>query len=206
MSGFFLVVEGPEGAGKSTLVRELERHLIAAGRRVQLVREPGGTPLAEAARRLVLDPALHAGPAAELFLMLAARADLVEKVIRPLLAGGTVVVADRFDLSTMAYQVAGRGLPEDVVMRANALAKGGLEPDLTILLDIPAGVGVIRQQAAGKSPDRIEQADGHFYRRVNDRYRAEKDGPTVVRIVAHDRTPDDVAKLAWLEVLKRLNP
>ncbi|MFI5234359.1 MAG: dTMP kinase, partial [Gemmatimonadales bacterium] len=105
MQGFFLVVEGPEGAGKSTLVRALETRLRAAGRQVQMVREPGGTTLAQRARQLVLDPANQVSPPAELFLMLVARADLVEKEIRPQLARGAVVVSDRFDLSTLAYQV-----------------------------------------------------------------------------------------------------
>lgn len=202
MSGFFLVVEGPEGAGKSTLVGALEARLRGAGHRVKLVREPGGTPLAEAARALALDPASRTGAGAELFLMLAARSDLVDKVIRPELSAGSVVVADRFDLSTMAYQVAGRGLPREVVEPANRLATDGLVPDLVLVLDIPAGVGVQRQSAAGKAPDRIESEDGHFYRRVNDGYKAAV-GPHVVHLDA-SRSPAEVADAAWAEVQRRL--
>jgi len=106
----FIVVEGPEGAGKSTLVRWLGTTLRAEGRAVLTVREPGGTPIAEAARKLALKSRHDRAFGAELFLFLAARADLVERVIRPALDSGQVVIADRFGLSTIAYQVAGRGL------------------------------------------------------------------------------------------------
>ena len=110
MRGFFLVLEGPEGAGKSTLAATLTARARGTGATVVAVREPGGTTAAEAARAIVLDHSHAAGPEAELLLMLAARADLVRKVIRPALEAGSLVIADRFDLSTQAYQVAGRGL------------------------------------------------------------------------------------------------
>jgi dTMP kinase len=202
MTGLFVVVEGPEGAGKSTLSRELERRLVAAGHPVVSVREPGGTPLAEAARRAVLDPALHASPAAELFLMLTARADLVEKTIRPGLAAGKVILSDRFDLSTMAYQVAGRGLPAEVVRSANALATGGMVPDLTLVLDVTDGVGSGRQATAGKARDRMEREDDGFHARVNAAYRAAK-GPGVVHLDA-ERPAAQVADAAWAELVARL--
>jgi dTMP kinase len=111
MRGFFLVLEGPEGAGKSTLAATLATRARSTGSTVVAVREPGGTTAAEAARAIVLDHSHAVGPEAELLLMLAARADLVRKVIRPALEAGSLVIADRFDLSTRAYQVAGRGLP-----------------------------------------------------------------------------------------------
>src|SRR2546430_16635668 len=126
-SGVFVVVEGPEGAGKSTLVRSLAALLHAEGRPVVTVREPGGTPVAEAARKVVLKFPHDMAPAAELFLFLTARADLVHRIIRPALDAGAVAVADRFDLSTMAYQVAGGGLPAEEVTQAIRLATGGLE-------------------------------------------------------------------------------
>ncbi|MGB7211634.1 MAG: dTMP kinase [Gemmatimonadales bacterium] len=202
MTGFFLVVEGPEGAGKTTLVAALDARLRAAGQVVKLVREPGGTPLAEAARALALDPGSHTGAGAELFLMLAARSDLVEKVIRPQLASGAVVVADRFDLSTMAYQVAGRGLARDAVAAANAVATGGLHPDLTLVLDIPPGVGAARQAADRKRPDRMEREQDAFHQRVSAAYRAAT-GPHIVHLDA-SRTPADVADEAWAEIQRRL--
>src|ERR1700747_1293770 len=125
----FIVVEGPEGAGKSTLARWLGTRLVAEGLSVVTVRQPGGTPVAEAARKVALKFPHAMSPVAELFLFLAARADLVERVIRPALEAGQVVVADRFDLSTMAYQVAGAGLPAAQVSQAIRPPTGGLGPE-----------------------------------------------------------------------------
>lgn len=201
--GCFVVIEGPEGAGKSTLIRALGLRLAAAGRKHSLWREPGGTPLAEAARGAVLDPALHAGPVSELFLMLAARADLVTKELRPRLAQGEVVIADRYDLSTLAYQVAGRGLDEAAVRTANALATGGLRPDVTLVLDLDVAAGVARQRAAGKAPDRMELEQEGFHQRVNAAYRAAT-GPGVVHLDASG-SPDEVAQGAW-SALKGVRP
>src|SRR5205809_3332618 len=165
-SGVFVVVEGPEGAGKSTLARWLGVRLTAEGLPVVTVRQPGGTPVAEAARKVALRFPHEMAPAAELFLFLAARADLVEKVIRPALAAGQVVLADRFDLSTMAYQVAGGGLPAAAVAEANRLATTGLVRDITLVLDVPVVVGRQRQRAARKVQDRFERQDDAFHRRV----------------------------------------
>lgn len=203
MPGLFIAIEGPEGAGKSTLLRRLMRRLADAGAgEVVDVREPGGTPLAEAARGLVLDPMLDASPAAELFLLLAARADLVAGVIRPALARGAVVLSDRFDLSTLAYQVAGRGLPEDAVRTANRIATGGLAPDLTLVLDVPPAVGRARQRSAGKTPDRMEGAAEEMHERVGRAFAAAR-GRGVVHVDATG-TPDQVAEAAWDAVRTRL--
>jgi len=166
-----------------------------------LVREPGGTPLAEAARRLVLDPALAPEPAAELFLYLVARSDLVRKVVRPALDAGTVVLADRFDLSTRAYQIGGRGLAEAAVTQANALATGGLEPDLVVVLDLPPEVGQGRQRAAGKVRDRMELEDADFHRRVGEAFRAARGG-TIVHLRA-DRSPEAVHADVWDALARR---
>src|SRR5207248_6679367 len=182
-SGVFVVVEGPEGAGKSTLVRALATRLLAEGRHVVAVREPGGTPVAEAARKMALKFPHDMAPAAELFLFLTARADLVHRIIRPALDAGDVVVADRFDLSTMAYQVAGGGLPAEEVTQAIRLATGGLVPDVTLVLDIPVDVGRARQRAAHKVQDRFERQDDAFHRRVLEAYRHAR-GPGVVHFDA----------------------
>ncbi len=172
MTGLFIAIEGPEGAGKTTLAEALAARLAVLGRELVRVREPGGTPVAEAARRVFLDPALDAAPLAELFLLLAARADLVSRVIRPALERGAIVLCDRYDLSTEAYQVAGRGLDGDGVRAANGLATGGLRPDVTVVLDVPAGVGRARQVADGKVLDRLEQADAGFHARVAAAFRS----------------------------------
>ena len=195
LRGLFVTVEGVEGAGKTTQVSRLAARLREAGRAVLVAREPGGTPLAEEARRLVLDPALEPGPAAELFLILVARADLVRRVIRPALEAGTTVIADRFDLSTMAYQVGGRGLPGGEVVAANRLATGGLEPHLVAVLDVPPEVGRARQAAAGKRRDRMEMAGEDFHSRVAAAFRAAS-GPSILHLAA-DRPADEVHEELW---------
>jgi len=194
----FVVVEGPEGAGKSTLVRWLGTTLRAEGRDVTTVREPGGTPLAEAARKLALKSRHERAFAAELFLFLAARADLVERVIRPALSNGQVVIADRFGLSTIAYQVVGRGLPRNDVEAALRIATGGLTPDLTLVLDVPVAVGRERQRVAGKVKDRIEREDDTFHTRVRDAYRSAS-GPGIVHIDG-SQNKKAVQDAAWREV------
>jgi len=202
VTGLFITLEGPEGAGKSTLARGLARRLAAAGHPPVEVREPGGTPVAEAARAAFLDAALDASPRAEVFLLLAARADLVSKVIRPALAAGRVVLCDRYELSTEAYQVAGRGLDGAAVRGANRLATGGLVPDLTLIVDVPVGVGQARQEAAGKVPDRLERADADFHARVAAAFRAAT-GPGVVHLDG-TAAPPEVEAAAWEAVAARL--
>jgi len=194
----FVVVEGPEGAGKSTLVRWLGTTLRAEGREVLMVREPGGTPIAEAARKLALKSRHDRAFAAELFLFLAARADLVERVIRPALADGQIVIADRFGLSTIAYQVAGRGLPRVDVEAALRIATGGLTPDLTVVLDIPVALGRERQRNAGKVRDRIERENDAFHTRVREAYRSAS-GPGIIHIDA-SQPKKAVQDIAWREV------
>jgi dTMP kinase len=193
----FIVVEGPEGAGKSTLTRWLAAQLLADGRPVVTVREPGGTPVAEAARKLALKSRHDMALAAELFLVLAARADLVERVIRPALDAGQVVLADRFGLSTLAYQVAGRGLPRADVEAALRLATGGLTPDLTLVLDVPVALGRERQRKARKMQDRFEREDDAFHERVREAYRTAA-GPGIVHIDA-SRSKQAVQDAAWRE-------
>lgn len=192
------MVEGPEGAGKSTLVRWLGGQLRAEGQKVLTVREPGGTPIAEAARKLALKSRHDRAYGAELFLFLAARADLVERVILPALADGQIVIADRFGLSTIAYQVAGRGLPRADVEAALRVATGGLTPDLTLVLDIPVAVGRERQRTAGKVKDRIEREDDTFHTRVLEAYRSAS-GPGIVHIDA-SQPKKAVQDAAWREI------
>ncbi len=202
MPGLFIALEGPEGAGKTTLLRRLARRIRAQAVETVEVREPGGTPLAEAARTLVLDPAAAAPPAAELFLLLAARADLVERVIGPALARGAAVLSDRYDLSTMAYQVEGRGLPREAVVAANRLATGGLQPDVMLVLDVPAEIGRARQAAAGKTPDRMEREDEALHDRVVRAFRS-AEGPGVIHVDA-TQPRDAVEAAAWAAIEGRV--
>lgn len=160
-----------EGAGKSTQAALLTQALTSRGARVTLTREPGGGALGEAVRRLVLDPA-HAGmdPLAELYLVLAARAQHVAEVLAPALARGDLVISDRFYDATTAYQGGGRGLPEPLLAAVGQPAAGGLIPDVTFLLDLAPDAGAARR--AGAVPDRLETEGGAFHRRVRDSYRA----------------------------------
>ena len=140
--------------------------LTAMGKRVVSLREPGGTPLGDEVRRLLLDPASEVSANAEALLFMASRAQLVEREIKPALAAGAVVILDRFFLSTYAYQVAGRGLPEADVVAANTIAIGGLRPDLNVILGLPADVGMDRATKRGPR-DRMEQSNAEFHRRVS---------------------------------------
>lgn len=182
LSGVFVAIEGPEGAGKSTQVGLLEEWLRSRGQDPLVTREPGGTPVAEEVRRILLESD-RLSARTELLLMLASRSALVEEVIRPALEAGRVVITDRFHLSTLAYQGYGRELPFDDVVRMNRFATGGLEPDLTVLLDVEPEVGVSRRSGRGGGPDRIERAGAGFHRRVLEAYRelAASD-PGIVRL------------------------
>jgi len=171
--GLFLVLEGAEGAGKSTQARLLEDWLRERGVPRQVAREPGGTPVGEAIRGVLLDAVDLEVPAeTELLLMLAARAAFVRQVVEPALARGEVLVADRFELSSFAYQGGGRGLDLTEIRRLNDFATGGLRPDLTLVLDLPVSAGRERQRAAGKTRDRIEEEGSRFLDRVRNAYRA----------------------------------
>ena len=172
--GFFITFEGIEGCGKSTQLELLKAHLEKKGRAVFSVREPGGTLLGERVRSVLLNGTEEGiDPWAELFLYEACRAQLVAKVIRPALAQGKVVLCDRFFDSTLAYQGFGRGLDVEKIEGLNALATGGLVPDLTFLVDCAEEVGLKRAWArinasAGAREDRFEKEELAFHRRVRD--------------------------------------
>lgn len=163
--GTLVVFEGIEGSGKTTQLVRLATRLAAAGVPHERYREPGGTPLGDEIRRVLLDPDAEITPRAEALLFMASRAELVERRLRPALAAGRVVLLDRFTLSTYAYQVGGRGLDEREVRAANVTATGGLVPQLTFLLRLPVDVGAERARLRG-APDRMEASGREFHERV----------------------------------------
>ena len=166
MRGLFVTFEGGEGSGKSTQIARLAERLRARGIDALVTREPGGTPLAEAIRALLLDPGRKPGRWAEAFLMEAARADLVASAIRPALEAGRVVLCDRYDDSTLAYQGAGRGLDLALLARMNVAATGALVPDLTLLYDLDPEVGLERRERAAGNTNRLDREPLEFHRRV----------------------------------------
>lgn len=176
--GFFVALEGPEGAGKTTLTAALAERLRRDGMEPVLVREPGGTPAAEALRAELLDVDRPWTPEQELLYMVTARADLVTRIIRPALERGRLVISDRFDLSTRAYQGAGRGVPVAYLDWVNRVATGGLVPDLTLILDLAPEAGAERLRRSGRKPDRLDREPPEFHRRVAEWYRAEQ-GPGI---------------------------
>lgn len=170
MTGLFITLEGPEGAGKSTNREYLAERLRAAGIEVLLTREPGGTPLAERIREVLLTPGEEVMSAdTELLLVFAARAQHLASVIRPALARGAVVLCDRFTDSTYAYQGAGRGLSLARIAALEDFVQGQLRPDLTLVFDLPVDVGLARASARGRL-DRFEQEGQAFFQKVREAY------------------------------------
>lgn len=163
-----IAIEGLDGSGKTTQARLLAEHLRRKGNQVVQVEEPGTTNAGEAIREILLDGKREIAPLCELLLYEASRAQLVHELIRPALATGKIVVADRFALSSLAYQGYGRGLTLKLVETLNAIATDNLAPDLTLLLDISPEEGLRRK--AQKPPDRMESAELEFYRRVRQGY------------------------------------
>jgi dTMP kinase len=170
VAGLFITMEGGEGVGKSTQVRLLAERLEAAGARVTLTREPGGTAVGDQIRRFLLDPDGRMAPVTELLLYEASRAELVGAVIVPALERGGTVLCDRFCDSTIAYQAFGRGLGADMVRALNEAATGGLCPDLTVYLSLPVEEAVSRARSGGV--DRIEGEPLEFHRRVIEGFEA----------------------------------
>ncbi|AGA72417.1 dTMP kinase [Pseudomonas plecoglossicida] len=170
MSGLFITLEGPEGAGKSTNRDYLAARLCEQGLDVVLTREPGGTPLAEKVRELLLAPSDESMVAdTELLLVFAARAQHLAQVIRPALARGAVVLCDRFTDATYAYQGGGRGLPVERIAILEQFVQGDLRPDLTLVFDLPVEVGLARAAARGRL-DRFEQEGQAFFEAVRQAY------------------------------------
>jgi dTMP kinase len=193
--GRFITFEGAEGVGKTTQIARAAAHLRARGIEPLVTREPGGTPLAEKLRALVLEP--EQGPldaTTELLIMFAARASHVADVIRPALAAGRTVLCDRFTDATVAYQGAGRGVDLKWIRALAGVAHPGLEPDLTIVFDVPTTVANARLAVRGKQQDRIEAEDAGFFQRVRAAYlEIASREPGRVRVIDATRPEADVA-------------
>ena len=191
--GAFIVLEGIEGAGKSTAIRTVSDFLTESGRKVKHTREPGGTPLAEELRNAIKHEWQEkVRPVTEIFVMYAARAQLVENVIRPALAEGTFVVGDRHDLSTVAYQGGGRGVELSVLRTARHMAIGDFRPDLTFLLDISPELGFERVRKRAEASDRFENERLEFFRRVRQAYLDAAAEDSSIEVVDASRTETEV--------------
>ena len=194
----FIVFEGGDGSGKSTQARNLSQRLRRRSIPVLLTREPGGTPSGESIRRL-LKGQRSFRPMSELLLFEAARAQLVESVIRPGLDGGITVICDRYTASTVAYQGHGRGLDLALIQQLNEMATGGLVPDLTVLLDLSPLVGLSRRGAAGSDP--FESAPQEFQSKVREGYLAKAaEAPERWLVLDGSRPRSELSREIWTKV------
>lgn len=203
--GLFITLEGPDGSGKSTQAALLHERMKAAGVAAILTREPGGTPVGEALRQIILDPGSDLSDRTEVLLYAASRAEHVEKVIRPALERGMVVLTERYVDSSLAYQGYALGRGVEAVRQINAFATGGLVPDLTLLLDVTPEEGLARAGARRKAADRIEQREVDYHRRVREYYLSlAKEEPHRVRLVPTDgRALPEIQRSLWSELNAR---
>ncbi len=196
----FITFEGIEGCGKSTQIAMLEEALISAGHTVARTREPGGCPVSDQIRSVLLDAGnREMVPLAELLLYAAARAQHVEQIIRPALAKGSIVLCDRFSDATRAYQFFARGLDRSLVESLNSVACGDISPDLTLLLDCPVETGLSRakrriEDVTGPREERFELESLSFHQRVRDGYLTlSNEFPERFVVIDATSSPDDVS-------------
>lgn len=185
--GRFITLEGVDGAGKSTHLSWLVNYLRAQGRKVVQTREPGGTPLGEKLRELLLHESMHLET--EALLMFAARREHLEQVIRPAILRGDWVVCDRFTDASFAYQGGGRGLAREKLAQLEMWVQAGLQPDLTLLFDLPVAMAAERMSGAGRELDRFEQEQADFHERVRAAYLARaREMPARMRVIDSRQT------------------
>ncbi len=201
--GYFLTLEGPDGCGKSTQSRLLAERLKKMGLSFCLTREPGGTAMAEALRKIILNPNFHVAPLTEILLYEASRAQHTAEVILPALKAKKIVVCDRYADATTAYQGYGRNLDLKMVRSLNAIATGGLKPDLTVCLDVSPRVGL--ERAGRKGKDRMENERLSFHAKVRQGYMAiAKSEPERVRVVSGMDPIEMVQEKIWKLVSGKL--
>ena len=199
--GRLITIEGVDGAGKTTLARGLLDALTQRGHDVELLREPGGVPAAERIRQIVIDPDLHVTARTEALLYAAARAQLVEEAIEPLLSAGRWVLLDRFIDSSLAYQGGGRGLGIDAVQAINDFGLQGFWPDRTLLLMIDPRIGRSRSRARAGAPDRLEREQDDFFDRTIAAYlELLARDPDRIRKIDASQPPDAVLAAALREL------
>jgi len=194
--GRFITFEGIEGSGKSSQISLVAEHLRSKQRAVTLTREPGGTPIGDQVRKILLDPGNKAlDPSAELLLYAASRAQHLKEVILPALASGAIVLCDRFSDATIAYQGYGRGLDLDMIQALDRLVTAGMRPDLTIVLDVEVAVGLARargrnNQQGLEAEARFENEELVFHERVRQGYLAlAREAPDRIKIVDAAQSP-----------------
>jgi len=204
MAGRFITFEGTEGAGKSTQIKLLAERIQSAGRKVRLLREPGGTPIGEEIRHTLKHSAQNAAmtPEAELLLINASRAQLVREVICPSLAAGEIVLCDRFYHSTLAYQGYGRQLELARVQQVIDFAVGDTRPDLTLMLHVPLAISEQRRKSRPSAiRDRFEESDRAFFERVEQGFRAlAKADPARIKWIEATQSIEVVAAEIWKQV------
>lgn len=204
MTGRLVTFEGGDGSGKSTQLARAAARLRRAGIDPLTVREPGGTPFAEAARALLLQTDFRPSGLAEALLIQAARADLVAGVIRPALEQGRLVLCDRHGDSTLAYQGFGRGLDLDTLQELNRVATGDLTPDLTLLYDLDPEAGLRRRNAAG-TPNRLDREPLEFHRRVRAGFQElARREPGRIMVLDASLDPERLEALTWEALESRL--
>ncbi len=192
MAGIFITLEGMDGAGKSTHIPMILQLLQAKGREVVSTREPGGTPLGERLRELLLHEVMHAET--ETLLMFAARREHIAQVILPALNRGAYVLSDRFTDATYAYQSGAKGVLPQKIASLEQWVQADLQPDLTLLFDVPVEVSVSRL-AGARSPDKFERETADFFKRIREAYLARANQyPDRFRIIDASRTLSEVAK------------
>lgn len=188
----FITLEGVDGAGKSTHLPYIEQLLRSGGREVLVTREPGGTPLGERLRELLLHQTMH--PETEALLMFAARREHVEQVIKPALARGVHVLSDRFTDASYAYQGGGRGLPVAKLRELERWALGDFQPDITLLFDVPVAVSAARL-AGVRDPDRFERESGDFFERIRSAYlQRAREFPQRFRVIDAGKSLEEIKK------------
>ncbi len=198
--GLFITLEGVDGAGKSTHLAWLSEQFRARGRTVRTTREPGGTPLGERLRDLLLTSPMHAET--EALLVFAARREHLARLILPALEAGEVVISDRFTDASFAYQCGGRGLPEERLLTLEAWVQGGLEPDLTLLFDVAREVAEARRSAV-REPDRFERERSDFHDRVRQAYlRRANQYPQRIKVIDANQSVEHVR----MQLMRLLEP